>query len=460
MTLIVQPVSLPILHKLSQDFVILVEKGGVYAYQIATSKTMPREGLIAYSSKHYGNICMMDKATNQLVNKNSGAVWWDWDDASRRVVRDIVFEPTDKPEDLHRDVLNTWHVKRGEMAYADPNAQLADIQPLIDHLMYISDGDVEGVLYFLHWLAWLWRYPDTKIPTAIMFYSKNGRIGKSMLGDFLAYVFGESMVKSIVGSKLYANFDDAMSGQRIIMLNELSRADKADNYENFKSLISEPKREFEGKGRGSVYQRNCTHWIITTNNADCLPLMNRDGRVLVMRCEAERQDNGYYKELARWMEEEGPELLAGCFDKWDFKDWKPHTPVPQTKATVQTQIESRNGLSKFLQELIDIGKQPFDKDLGRCTGLIEQLGTLYPSNMKGFRVNDKTLTSALQDLGSARISVNYKNAKGDRSRGNVWCWRNYEDKWKGADDAALLRHLGEVVPLQSVQDAPDRRAQP
>lgn len=442
MALIIQPMSLPILHKLSQDFVLLVEKGGVYAYHIATGSRMTRDGLVTYSGKHYGNVEMMDTSNNQIVSKNSGNIWWDWDHVSRRVVREVVMCPTNEPEDPHSDILNRWYVLKKEMAIPDPNATMASIQPLVDHLLYISDNDYKGVFYFLCWLAELWRNPDVKIPTAIMLYSKNGRVGKSMLAELLAYVFGESMVKSIAGSKLYANFDDAMDGQRIIVLNELSRADKADRYETFKSLISEIKMEFEGKGKGSNYRRNCLHWIITTNNADCIPMMAGDGRILVLRCEATRRDDDYYKRLADWMEFDGPELLAGCFARWPFPDdWDPKAPVPQTEATVLTQVESRSGLTVFIDELVQNARPPFDKDIGRCTALIEQLSMMYPANMKAYRLNNRTLPSSLRELGYKQIQMGYETSKGTRVSTPVWCWRNYETWLNTAVDIA--QYLGE-----------------
>lgn len=437
----IQPASLPTLYQISADFVMLAG-AEARAYHIASGDKMGKEAFTQYCSKHYGDIALTN-ADGNLVTKDSGAIWWDWKDASKRVVRQIVMEPTSEPENLFSDVHNRWYVLKQEMAEADPGAQLTEIEILINHLMYISDGDVIGVAYFLNWLAQLWQTPGIKIPTGIMFYSRNGRVGKSLLAKLLGYVFGESLVKSCAGSVLHKSFNDAVEHKRIMVLNELARNDKVDNYETFKSLVSEGTMEFEGKGRASKEVKNFLHWIITTNNSDCLPLMDKDGRILVMRCEAERKDNAYYENLIDWIEGPGPELLAGCFAKWQFPaDWDPYAPVPQTEACKVTQLESRSMVGGFVKELISTAKPPFDKDLGRVTGLIEQLGTLYPSNIKSLRLNSRTLPAALTELGHIQIPVTYTTTKGTKISTPVWCWRDKE-RWLNEPGQVVGDYLGD-----------------
>lgn len=438
----IQPASLPILYQISADFVMLAGKGGAMAYHISSGDQMGREGFVQYCGKHYGDVAIVDKDGHAL-SRDSGAIWWDWKDVSKRVVRQIVMEPTEEPDSPFSDIHNRWYVLKQEMAEPDPGAQFDEIEILVKHLLYISDGDAEGVMYFLNWLAQLWLTPSIKIPTAIMFYSKYGRVGKSMLAKLIGYVFGESLVKSVAGSVLHKNFHDAVEHKRIIVLNELARTDRQDNYETFKSLISEETMEFEGKGRASKEVQNRLHWIITTNNSNCLPLMDQDGRVLVLRCEAQRKPDAYYRDLAAWIEGPGPELLAGCFAKWQFPTgWDPRAPVPQTEAGKRTQLESRDQVASFIQELIQSGKAPFDKDLGRITGVIEQLGTLYPTNMKSLRVNHRTLPTALQELGHVCVKATYETARGSRTCVPVWIWRDQE-KWLNAAGKAIGIYLGD-----------------
>ncbi|MDT4834242.1 hypothetical protein FQZ97_678760 [compost metagenome] len=389
-------------------------------------------------------------ANGSLQVKDSGTIWWQWDDKSCRVVRRVIMEPTSQPEDPYSDVHNRWYVLRHEMALPDTTCDMnAALSKLIGHLMYISDGDKEGVAYFLNWLAWLWQHPEAKIPVAIMLYSKHGGVGKSILAKLLSRLFGRSLVKSVDGSVLHKNFMDAVEHRRIMVLNELAKADRQDSYERFKSLVSEPTMEFEGKGRASRTVANFVHWIITTNNADCLPLMQGDRRVLVLRCEAPPKDASYYDELAAWIDGNGPEQLAGCFAKWTFpSEFNPHGHAPQTAATRLTQKESRDPLTGLVEELIATRKPPFDLDLGRLTSLIEQLNTLYPGNLKGHRVSHKTLPAAIRAAGGELLKSG--TSSGDRA----WCWRN-QAAWDAAGATAWKLHIGERQTLKSVDNVAD-----
>lgn len=439
----IQPTSLPVLLQISADFVFYAGAGRSVAYHIASGDELGKEGFIQYCSKHYGDIALVDNE-GQIRRMSSGAAWWMWNDASRRVVRRIVMEPTALPEGApgaDPSVFNRWYVLKQEMVKPDMGANLASIQILLDHLMYISDGDQIGVLYFLNWLAQLYLHPDVKIPTAIMMFSRRGRVGKSVLARLLASVFGPSMVKSVDGLVLHKNFMDAVKHQRIMVLNELARADRQDSYERFKSMVSENFMEFESKGKASINVKNITHYIVTTNNSDALPLMQNDGRFLVLRCESERRSNEYYQRLVDWIDGPGPALLAGVLAQWQFPPgWDPFAPVPQTEAAQRTQLESRAGLVVFLEELIATGKPPFDRDMGRCTALIEQLGTLYPMNVKGLRLNNKTLPAALAELGARQMRAVLPGSKGTKISCPLWCWRNYE-KWNSADNEERANHF-------------------
>lgn len=438
----IDPASIPTLLRISADFVMVTGDGALRVMDRRSGCWMTREGFVQHCAKEYGGVGIYDPSGN-LVSKPSGVIWWDWDDPSKRVVQKLIMRPTADADPQGTGEYNLWYDWKNDMAVPSLSANIESIEILFDHLMYISDNDHEGVLYFLHWLAWLWNHPDTKIPVAIMMYSKHGRVGKSILSKLLSHVFGRKLVKSVEGKVLHKNFMDAVEFKRIMFLNELARQDKQDNYETFKSWISEDTMEFEGKGRASREMDNFVHWIITTNNADCLPLMQGDGRVLVLRTEATRRDNAYYAALAEWIDGPGPELVAGCFYRWVFPDgFDPYAPAPQTRATVLTQHESRGGLACFLEELIAMQRPPFDKDLGRVSSIIEQLDTLYSANMRALKANHKTIPAALQSLGHEHTHVNIVLKNGTRAKVPVWIWRNH-NKWIKEKGLAVGEYLSE-----------------
>lgn len=436
------------LLNLNEKFIHYVAKNKGVAYHIESGDEMNKEGFITYCASHYGDLEGFETTVNGDGQRTevparwpSGKVWWDWRDQRKRVVRRIVLEPG---VETSVDVYNRWDVLKGTMAAPDMDATWDDIAPLVDLLMFISDGDKIGVAWTLNWLASLYRFPDIKHPHCLLLYSRYGRVGKSSLYELLSRVFGPPMVGCCAGHELHKNFMDFMEGRRLIVLNELAKSDKMDGYERFKNTVSERTLQFEGKGRASREMRNIAHFIVTTNNSDCLPLMEDDGRVLVLRCESKRRHDDYYRELHRWMSEEGPSKVAGMFSKWDFPDdWNPYAPVPQTAACQLTQEESKSPLVQFLGDLIDGCSMPFEKDFGTCQDAIEQIGTAYPSNSRTLRMTTRSVPQALMALGATQVRLSYTSKDGKRRTVRLWVWRNHND-WvqeNGLPTQALFEQL-------------------
>lgn len=441
--------SREILKYISEDFVMYATAGKVVAYHIATGDELGKEGFKHYCAKHYGDVLLIMPGKNEgdpEIEKRmpAGEIWWDWNDPQRRVVRRIVMEPTSLPE--HEDnpeVFNRWFVLKETMAERDTTATAEDIVILANHLMYLSGGDVVGVTYFLCWLAQLYQRPEIKMPTAILLYSKHGRVGKNLLQRLISKVFGTALVASCTGKMLQKNFDDATEHKRIIFINELARSEKADGYENFKSQISEEYTQFEGKGRASREIKNIAHYIVTTNHDDALPLMENDGRIAVLRCIESRKPDEYYKQLVTWIDGPGAPALAQILATWKFpKDWDPYAPVPQTAAAKAMQSAARGPLVSLVEELIEDRAAPFDKDMGRINDMIPQLDTAYSALLRGTKLNNRTVPHALERLGHTQLKmINYVTADGIWKTARVWCWRNVE-KWQMANGQDIAAALG------------------
>lgn len=460
--------SREILKYISEDFIMLASGSKLVAYHIASGDELGKEGFIQYCDRHYGTVLVLmppDKDGNQVPDKRvpAGVIWWDWKDQMRRVVRRIVMEPTSKGEaDDNPEVFNRWHVLKHTMAERTPSAGSADIAILANHLMYLSDGDVAGVTFFLCWLAQLYQTPEIKMPTAVLLYSKNGRVGKNLMQRLLTRVFGQPLVAGCTGKMLQKNFDDAIEHKRLVFINEMARSEKADGYEHFKSQVSEEFIQFEGKGRASKEIRNIAHFIITTNHEDALPLMEKDGRVAVLRCLAERQPDAYYDELVAWIDGPGAGLLANVLATWRFPaDWNPYAPVPQTDAARAMQRAAQSDLYNNIAELIEAGADPFDKDILVVADVAAVLITKYEKLWAG-KINITTVGGVLKRMYGERVPMRIEGLHGRvLKKGEtppvmrVYLQRN-ADQWEKATPAQRGDHLNTGVRLFTVQVPNDR----
>lgn len=447
--------SREILRYISEDFVMLTKPGSVVAYHVESGDELNKDGLKHYCAKHYGDVILLttDKDGQQIqTRKSSAEIWWEWNDPLRRVVRRIVMEPTSKPEtDDNPEVFNRWHVLKGTMAEPDYHATTDDIGILFRHLMYLSGGDAVGVAFFLNWLAQLYQTPEIKMPTAVLLYSKAGRVGKNLMQRLLTKVFGPPLVSGCTGKQLQKNFDDAIEHKRLVFINEMARSEKADGYENFKSQVSEADTQFEGKGRASKQIRNIAHYIITTNHEDALPLMEGDGRIAVLRCLEPRKDDAYYDELVTWIDGPGAPALANVLATWQFPaGWKPHAPVPQTAAAKAMQAAARDELEVLIAELVEAGTEPCERDIVTVDELCAKLNTIYSSSLRR-PANRTSVGRALKAIGAEYCEKRIESPDGKTSPNRSFYLLRNKDQWANATPKQRADHLNKGARLFAVQ---------
>ncbi|MDD2135660.1 primase-helicase family protein [Pseudomonas kurunegalensis] len=452
----IDPESREILRYISQDFVMLTANGDERAYHIKSGDVFGKNGFIKYCSKHYGDLTIT-KADGSEERQPSGLIWWTWNDPLQRVARRIVMEPTNMPErEGNPEVFNLWYERKKEMCPPDMTATRESIKPLTDHLLYLADDDQVVVRYFFNWMAHLYQYPDDKIPSAFLFYSKFGGVGKSKLWGLLAKVFGSCMVGTCSGRALTKSFDDVSEHKRLLMINEMARSEKADGYENFKNMISEEQTSFEGKGRAAKDIRNITHYIVTTNNKDALPLMQGDRRIAVFMCNSERRSDAYYDELMAWMKGPGPSLLAGVLATWKFDaDWNPYAPVPQTEAAKELQGVSQGPLFANLQAMREARVPPFDKDAFTADQVADVLIRSERAKQWGCSVTSPAIGKAFSKMGWEPWKGKVKQSHaGKPATMQVYLMTPTDDWWRGLSSEDRGAYLESTQRLFPVQDQP------
>ncbi|MNF65453.1 hypothetical protein D3C84_472130 [compost metagenome] len=427
--------SREILKYISEDFKMVTGEGPVVAYHIKTGCRLSKEGLKHYCAKNYGAILRAVAVKGGGIEWKrlpAGEIWWEWDDPERKVVLHIVMEPTSLPENEDDpDVLNLWHVLKREMAERNLLATRDDMVILWTHLLYLAGGDVAGVTRFFCWLAWLYQHPEDKLPTAFMFYSEHRRVGKNLMGRLITRVFGAPLVLADGdGSLLTSKFDDALLNKRIAIINEVRLAGKdRSNFEVFKNRVSAERVVVEPKGRPAREVRNTVHYILTTNHEDALPLTENEGRINLLRCLEPRKEDSYYETLVEWIDGPGAGVFANVLATWDFQGWNPHAPAPQTEAAVAMQHASRGHGINFLEARIASREGCFDRQIGRCQAIYNQLSgnAMYTKLVDGYGIKPETLPGMLKKLGCKQLFK--PNASGKPSSNpntKVWCWANPE----------------------------------
>lgn len=455
------------LDKLSGDFAIVSTGATSQALHKKSGDRMARDGFGQHTAEYYGEVTL-----EWLVPASEGVPaarmqktvpigdWWlghKW--PGRRVVRRTTMEPTNDPERTgdarfgyqYRDpeVLNLWYVYKEDMATPAEGVTLDDprVQIFINQLRrfcgFAPDCD-RTVMFFLAAYAWIYQHPEVRLPWFTVMYSEYGGTGKSKLFKLFMRVFGADLVSSCTGEDLNEKFTELTDHKRVVFVHEMpqSASRSAIGYERFKSRTTEEYVASRQMRIGSKQVRNFTHYVISTNNLDCLPLAQGDRRALVM------VDHGQPLTLAErvaWENfcsgEEGPELVAGLFANWQHPDhYNPFDDVPQTAGALEMQQESRNPLVALLAECFAEGKDFFAKDIGRAQDICAQLGTLYSTATRGLDLTPSSVSRAARKAGAVQVG-----SPTNASR-RALCWRR-QTYWQGKKPEVVYSYLMEnTVP--------------
>ncbi|KJZ37193.1 hypothetical protein VC34_26220 [Pseudomonas fluorescens] len=339
------------------------------------------------------------------------------------------------------ETLNRWYVLKEGMAPRDPNARsLFAIRQLVHHLLYLSGGDKVVVRYYLNWLAWLYQHPDKKIPVGIYMNSRDQRVGKGILFHLLRRLFGKELVVMGPASVLTSNFSDFVDQRLLVFIDEVDGIDRK-VYEQYKHAVSEDFTKSEGKGRAAKPTLNTARYIALTNKPDGLPLMERDARQAVFKCDADRKSPDYYVKFGDWIEGPGASLLAGVLSNWVFPpDWHYKAGAPQTASSMALQQASRGTLFNVVAELIESEREPFDKDFGTVDEVSRKLEAIYKHLLGKTGPNWTTLGAVLKDLCGEAKQTRVITHCGKNIVPRLYFWR-HAGKWKATAPEQRGAHL-------------------
>lgn len=430
--------------------------GTCKAYEFASDVEMTIEALKKYAGKHYAPLCGYRKDGDNLIPTKAhlAEVWYERG-KDMRVFREVVMEPTSQLDDPNSPVYNRYHRMSRQMVKPDMTATRADIAILDEHLVLMTGGCTVTCEYFLDWLAYHLQFPDSKPLTAMVSISPKKGTGKSWFHLIMRWLLGPNLVSFTGGDELYSTFDDVYVQKRNVFFDEMPRPsamrNKGDPMAKLKRFITSPRTTLRPMHKPSKEMRVGTIFI-TCNEVEALAdfTSEEERRFCIMLCLEEKRPVDYYRRLFAWSGDEdtpGPGMakLAGYLMQRDLSRFNPKGEPPRTAARAYVQQANISDEAKFLRELVAEGSPPFDKDLGRVQGLLNQLETLFkPAVLKGLNFTTRSLPSALREIGGKQLGVDGKR-KATNSTYTAWCWRNF-DAWDDRKPAAFIEYLetGEV----------------
>ena len=256
------------------------------------------------------------------------------------------------------NVLNMW---RGWNV--EPQAGSCDL--ILVHIRSrIANGDDAICDKVLDLLAYHVQNPLEKIRIALVLRSKMGGTGKGLFSEYLQRIYGPHFVRAESKRSVVGQFNAHMAQALMVYVDEATFGGDVQAANVLKTLISEPTRDLEHKGKDVIRVRNLAMLIIAGNASHLVHVEGGDRRHFVLDVKEERMPAAESKALIAEMNGEG----AGAFLRFLMDRKLPadysHDDVPETAARTEAKMLSAPALERFTHGFLHGGRVSVRTDDG------------------------------------------------------------------------------------------------
>lgn len=285
------------------------------------------------------------------------------------------------------DCLNLWE--------GWPVAPAAgDISPwrmLVDHIF--GNGTPEAV-YFEQWVAYPFQHPGTKLAVATVIWSTQQGIGKSLLGESVAKLYGNHAT-TITAQELHAPFNDWAKGRNFLIGEENSSSDRRSDANRLKHLITGTTLYINQKNIPVFEQPNLMNLLFTSNHPDAFHLDGNDRRMFVHAANVAPLTAEFYEEYGAWINsEDGQAALMDHLMHVDLTGFNPHGHAPHTAARMEMIEMSKTDVERFAA---DVFTDDFVDNVIHAEVIsLDELTDRFNNSTKGQRSNPTAMAKALR----------------------------------------------------------------
>jgi hypothetical protein len=364
----IPPVTAPkeaendILLKYNQQYGIVNLEGKVFAIgerwreeveHFTTTRSVPSQLEIFYkrdSVLHRGqmvstfNVWMSDPQRNTF----EGAVF--------RPHARLIRKPGEQRVIRQGGIYNFWQGYIGDMSKAKYP------EKVLDHVRAILCHNYEDRYeYMLNWLAHLFQFPNKVSSTALVLRSRQGTGKNIFVDNCVVKVLGCHAMTTTRRDDIVGKFNASMGMNVFVHANEAFWAGDKTDANAMKAVITDEFRTIEFKGVDSFTSRNCSSFIISSNESWVAEVEHDDRRYVYFGVsQAKVKDKEYFTRLGMAIEEGEREgflefLLKRDISKFDI------TAIPESTEELKQvdKIRSADPIVKFMLEFVEYEVEDF-----------------------------------------------------------------------------------------------------
>jgi hypothetical protein len=305
-----------------------------------------------FENEHYRNVKVgvqvpLADGTVRLKDIAVPTLWLDW--PHRFELQNITYAPG-QPRVLD-GAYNLWRGWGCESRKGDVRLWTQ----LLDHVFH---GDPESREWFERWAAYPVQKPGTKLYTAVVLWSLQHGVGKSLLGEALSRVYGNGENGSPTNSseisqeELTSTFTSWLYAKQFVFGDEVTGSDNHAFADKIKKMITQRTARVNQKFVPEFYVPDVANHLYTTNKSNAFYIENHDRRYFIKHVNEMRFDFRAGKLFATWFRSpEGGAALRYHLEHVNLKGFEPQAPALVTRDKLQAIEESQTDAGLWLHEL-------------------------------------------------------------------------------------------------------------
>lgn len=221
-----------------------------------------------------------------------------------KIIDNISYKPID--DMLYNEdgklYFNTY--QKSDLLKKELKASTNDFDHIHKIILNLCDNDEKGYKYLVKWLAWQIQNPLQRLATSIVFQGQQGS-GKTLFCNYiLKPIFDKNFIEINQGD-LNAEYSEYIMGKQIIVANEvIYNEKKISSSERLKNLVSDDFVNIRRKYKDSLYLRNYSQWIFTSNNQVPIRIEAKDRRFSVFKSKTLENGVQFFQNFDKVKEEE------------------------------------------------------------------------------------------------------------------------------------------------------------
>jgi len=291
-----------------------------------------------YANRHYLETSIK-KGQISMIKKPLAKHWLEWE--HRAEVSQMVYAPG-KPVEYE----GKWNVWPGWGC----EPKRGSIGPWTWLLDFLFKNDLKTREWFEKWCAYPIQHPGAKLFTASVLWSREQRVGKTLIAYTLAGIYGKNFIE-IKNKDLKGSFNSWARNRQFVYEDEITGGDARVDADFLKGMITQKYVTIREKYLPDYVTEDCMNHYFSSNHPDAIFLEDRDGRFMIHEVLGKPAERSKYEQFGKWLANGGPAHLFRHLLDLNLKGFNPHEKAPLTPGKLSMINLSKNEAGVWVQLL-------------------------------------------------------------------------------------------------------------